>query len=477
MKNEDGFAQERYNGGVMPLTRSPDWNGTVDELQWMLFRLFGVHSAVFLPGRVEPLIPWGWIRPMICYTLHLIATPDGGRPFHLQCQRRCEPGLAEGPDEIRGRCSAGLTWISLPIRHRRRRAFTVVLGPFRARGDNPERDLARILASPAMPAHINRADLEWPVDAMPRVSGTRIRRIVAWARLAFSAVADANAPRLPPAGWGSLASPLRYSGPSPVSLFYTWVERLEGPPRPAAPDEIRRNGGELYLVEEGAVMVTPRGGGRAVRLGPGQGWLSLAGLDGTFSPAGSSRITGISILFIGEMESFRPLADRPLALSPLQRAAMREMWSAGDTSADETAAAALRAKFLDVLLTLKQSAPHAAGSQPSYQRHHDLFLTTRVKEFLWSRSEGRLSRRELAATFHLTAPHLNQVFHRITGSSLLRYHRALRMARASALLRTTALNVTQVAARLGYASIHHFSAEYKKVHGDSPRLHARKPLS
>ena len=81
---------------------------------------------------------------------------------------------------------------------------------------------------------------------------------------------------------------------------------------------------------------------------------------------------------------------------------------------------------------------------------------------------------QAAAAFHMSAPHLNWLFRRATGTPLLKYHRRMRMARAAALLRSGEANVSQVAARLGFSSLHHFSAEFKKEVGASPRRYARQ---
>ncbi len=456
---------------LVPIPPGPG-RGPLDETQWMLFRLYGVHSSVYVPGSLEPLGPWGWHRPLLCYTLHQVAAPDGSRPF----RDRCDAAAARlgQPGSGRGRCPAGLTWHPLTISRNGRRVFTVLVGPYLRSGDDPRRAVNRLLQEPGMPAHLNRADLGWPAAQVPRVPPRVERELLAWSRLAFSAAASGRVAALPDAAWGSLASPVRYSGPAAASLYGIYVERVEGLPRTSGPGGLRRNGGELYVLESG--RATFRTGGRTVPLTPGQGLFLLGGSVPGVASTDGGRVTGVSIMFVGDLDGFRPLAGRPLTFSPPQRAALRDLWSAGLAAADEPAQASQRVRFLDLLFSLlpvpSRGVP-GTGQEPAARRHHHLFLTTRVKEFLWNASERPIARQELAAGFHMTATHLNWIFRKVTGSSILRYHRSLRMARARSLLRTGELNVGQVAARLGFSSIHHFSAEFKKVVGASPRRYAR----
>jgi AraC family transcriptional regulator len=75
-----------------------------------------------------------------------------------------------------------------------------------------------------------------------------------------------------------------------------------------------------------------------------------------------------------------------------------------------------------------------------------------------------LNLRCLAREFALTESHLGQIFRQHAGIPFRRYLLEVRMERAAALLRTTALSVKEIAGRVGYRHAcdldHRFRARY-----------------
>ena len=475
MDSESGFAPVHPPAPHGPGARSRrPFAGMLDELQWVLFRLFGIHSSVHWPGDADPAPPWGWHRPLICHALHQLTAPDGSRPVQERCRKSAAELTSAAGRRPAGRCAAGLSWKALRIPIHGDTGFTLIVGPYVAAGDRPRRAVGRLLAGPESAARANPRDLEEGLTRTTALSPVTERRMLAWCRATFTAAARNRSARLPDAVWGSLASPLRYTGPAACSLYGIYVERIEGPPRPPTPGGLRQNGGELYVLEEGTLNVTRPG--RSARIAPGQGIFRLPDTDVAFAPSGTGRVGGTTIMVVGELESFRPLTGRTLVFTPAQRSALEDLWASGLQAADELAQASQRAKFLDLLLSLlpsRPAEPDAAGREPLYRRHHDLLLVARVKERLWAAAERPVTRTELAQAFHRSAAHLNGIFRRHTGVPLLKYHRSLRMARARSLLRGGRLNVGQVAARLGFSTIFHFSAEFKRATGRSPRAYSR----
>lgn len=67
--------------------------------------------------------------------------------------------------------------------------------------------------------------------------------------------------------------------------------------------------------------------------------------------------------------------------------------------------------------------------------------------------------------------YLSRIFSRETGRSIFQYLRALRLERATELLREQKLNVTQVALAVGYASPSHFSTAFHEAYGCCPGLY------
>lgn len=96
---------------------------------------------------------------------------------------------------------------------------------------------------------------------------------------------------------------------------------------------------------------------------------------------------------------------------------------------------------------------------------HDLAL--RVLAWLQARVELPLRRSDLGAAFHYSPAHLNRVFRRCFGSSILRRFTELRMRHARDLLRD-GLPPKAVADRLGFRDLSYFHRSFKRVLGCTP---------
>lgn len=68
---------------------------------------------------------------------------------------------------------------------------------------------------------------------------------------------------------------------------------------------------------------------------------------------------------------------------------------------------------------------------------------------------------------------LQKRFHQLTGGGVMAHYAKLKMKLARRLIREGKLNVTEIAARLGYQSVHYFSRQFKQHTGMSPSQYAR----
>jgi AraC-like DNA-binding protein len=75
---------------------------------------------------------------------------------------------------------------------------------------------------------------------------------------------------------------------------------------------------------------------------------------------------------------------------------------------------------------------------------------------------------KLAHMAHISPSHFFVLFKRWSGFSPIEYFNRLRMRQAGILLTTTALNVKEIAAALGYDDPFYFSRMFKSVHGLAP---------
>ena len=82
----------------------------------------------------------------------------------------------------------------------------------------------------------------------------------------------------------------------------------------------------------------------------------------------------------------------------------------------------------------------------------------------------------IASEVGLTERHLNRLFQQVTGSSVQRFARRLRLERARRLLDGGGLSVTQIAFECGFADASHLVRDFRRAYGSSPAAHNRARL-
>jgi AraC family transcriptional regulator of arabinose operon len=90
-------------------------------------------------------------------------------------------------------------------------------------------------------------------------------------------------------------------------------------------------------------------------------------------------------------------------------------------------------------------------------------------EHLQQRSGDDVRVDELAHAVNLSRSRFAHLFRQQTGSSPGRYLRTLRLERARALLETTFLSVKEVMVTVGFNDPSHFSRDFHRAFGASPR--------
>ena len=97
----------------------------------------------------------------------------------------------------------------------------------------------------------------------------------------------------------------------------------------------------------------------------------------------------------------------------------------------------------------------------------------RVRDVLDRDFDQALSLVVLARAFHLSPDHLTRCFREAFGETPHRYLQRRRVERATYLLRTTGLDVTEVCLAVGFTSLGTFSSTFSRIVGAPPSAYAR----
>ena len=133
-----------------------------------------------------------------------------------------------------------------------------------------------------------------------------------------------------------------------------------------------------------------------------------------------------------------------------------------------------------LLISLVRSFQRADSRQQSQPRltsanraNFEQELAGRIVQYLQENLAASLTLDQVCAQFHLGKSRLKDIFHARLGSGVMEYYKQLKFEEAKTLIREHKYNFTEIAAKLGYASIHYFSREFRKHAGMSPSEYAR----
>lgn len=119
-------------------------------------------------------------------------------------------------------------------------------------------------------------------------------------------------------------------------------------------------------------------------------------------------------------------------------------------------------------------AAQPAAKLPSMQQDKaEQRIVQQVLSYMGSRLGTSLSLDELCREVHLGKSRLKEIFQGHTGSGVMEHFKLMKLEEAKALIREQLYTFTEIADRLGYASLHYFSRDFKKGTGMSPSEYAR----
>ena len=104
----------------------------------------------------------------------------------------------------------------------------------------------------------------------------------------------------------------------------------------------------------------------------------------------------------------------------------------------------------------------------SVKRRSDNDLVKRVIGYMEENACGNLTFSQVCRFSAQSATNLKTIFKSVTGKGVMEYYRSLKIEAAKTMLREGNGNITQIADKLGYASVHYFSRYFKQATGMTP---------
>ncbi|WP_017316610.1 AraC family transcriptional regulator [Mastigocladopsis repens] len=101
----------------------------------------------------------------------------------------------------------------------------------------------------------------------------------------------------------------------------------------------------------------------------------------------------------------------------------------------------------------------------------DAFKLNQVKDFIENRLAEDLSIADMANVVHMSQFHFARAFKTATGQPPHRYLTQRRMERAKVLLSVTRLPVAEVAYQVGFYNTSHFTSQFRKATGTTPKAY------
>ncbi|MGN1346499.1 MAG: helix-turn-helix transcriptional regulator, partial [Eubacteriales bacterium] len=124
--------------------------------------------------------------------------------------------------------------------------------------------------------------------------------------------------------------------------------------------------------------------------------------------------------------------------------------------------------FLLELMRESNSVKRATQENPIAKKNLESTLVESIKEYMQENVYCTLTLNCICEHFHMSKSYICQLFKTETGHSVIDYFIELKMKEAKLLIREGELNFTQIAEKLGYSSLHHFTRIFKSREKMSP---------
>ncbi len=161
-----------------------------------------------------------------------------------------------------------------------------------------------------------------------------------------------------------------------------------------------------------------------------------------------SRMAYLTPLDDPSTRSLQPRPDAPAGSEQLIKAALEEL----------------------LVLLYRRGGSTAAGD--SGKLRGGSTAAEAIKEYLEQRLDQPLTVEQICRDNMIGRSQLQKLFHDETGGGIMEYFSALKIKAARRMIREGRLNMTQIALRLGFQSVHYFSRRFKQLTGMSPSEYA-----
>ena len=126
-----------------------------------------------------------------------------------------------------------------------------------------------------------------------------------------------------------------------------------------------------------------------------------------------------------------------------------------------------------LLVALRRETADAARPQLSNSANNENEIIRKAQQYISDRVEQKLSVPMVAGGVDVSPSYLTALFHKHLQISPGEYIRRIKLQRSKQMIREGNLNFTEIAARLQYSTVHHFSRQFKEKFGLTPTEYAR----
>ena len=131
----------------------------------------------------------------------------------------------------------------------------------------------------------------------------------------------------------------------------------------------------------------------------------------------------------------------------------------------------IKASLEELLLRLMRRGESMPGRETGRLRGGNAAAEA-IRDYLEQRLDQPLTVEQICRDNMIGRSQLQKLFHDETGGGVMEYFSALKIRAARRLIREDRLNMTQIALRLGFQSVHYFSRRFKQFTGMSPSEYA-----